>query len=108
MNKNEIKEESVLRILNTILTEETSKVNRNEYNKVQFKMDEVENQLIETIKELRKLQDSIPEGLKMVCSGRVKSISDNLTNSHSILKVLKSKVKNHKKGSHGQNMNDKK
>jgi hypothetical protein len=108
MERKTIREQSVLKILNTILSEETSKVNRNDYNKVQFKMDELEGQLIETIKELRKLQDSIPEGLKTVCNGRVKSISDNLNDSHTLLKVLKNKVKNHKKSSYNQNINEKK
>ena len=31
--------------------------------KVQFRLEELENQLSETIKELRKLNDSIPDGL---------------------------------------------
>ena len=78
MESNKINESDVLNILRGILSEEVSKVNRNDYNRVQFKMDELESQLSETIKELRQLQDSIPDGLKTLTSGRVKMISDNL------------------------------
>lgn len=97
MESNKINENTVLNILRGILSEEVSKVNRNDYNRVQFKMDELESQLGETIKELRQLQDSIPDGLKTVTNGRVKMISDNLSNAHNTLKVLRNKVKVHRK-----------
>ena len=99
MESNKINESDVLNILRGILSEEVSKVNRNDYNRVQFKMDELESQLSETIKELRQLQDSIPDGLKTLTSGRVKMISDNLSDAHSTLKVLKNKVRTHRKSS---------
>jgi uncharacterized protein YpuA (DUF1002 family) len=53
MSSKIINEEIVLNVIKNILEEETSKVNRNDYGKVQFKMEELENQLVETIKELR-------------------------------------------------------
>jgi uncharacterized protein (UPF0216 family) len=108
MESNKINENTVLGILRNILSEEVSKVNRNDYNRVQFKMDELESQLSETIKELRQLQDSIPDGLKTVTNGRVKIISDNLTTAHSTLKVLKDKVKTHKKSLNQTQTEDKK
>lgn len=108
MESNKINENTVLGILRNILSEEVSKVNRNDYNRVQFKMDELESQLSETIKELRQLQDSIPDGLKTVTNGRIKIISDNLTTAHSALKVLKDKVKIHKKSLNQTQTEDKK
>lgn len=108
MKPNEINEDAVLNILRNILSEEVSKVNRNDYNRVQFKMDELESQLGETIKELRQLQDSIPDGLKTLTSGRVKMISDSLTNAHSTLKVLKNKVRAHRKSSSQNQVDEKK
>lgn len=108
MKPNEINETTVLNILKNILSEEVSKVNRNDYNRVQFKMDELESQLGETIKELRQLQDSIPDGLKTLTSGRVKMISENLSTAHSTLKVLKNKVREHRKSSNQSQMDEKK
>lgn len=108
MESNKINESDVLNILRGILSEEVSKVNRNDYNRVQFKMDELETQLSETIKELRQLQDSIPDGLKTLTSGRVKMISDNLSNAHSTLKVLKNKVRTHRKSSNQSQVDEKK
>jgi uncharacterized protein (UPF0216 family) len=108
MESNKINENTVLGILRNILSEEVSKVNRNDYNRVQFKMDELEGQLSETIKELRRLQDSIPDGLKTVTNGRVKIISDSLSTAHTTLKVLKDKVRTHKKSLNQNQTEDKK
>jgi hypothetical protein len=105
---NIIKENDILPLIKSILSEEVSKVNRNDYGKVQFKMDELESQLNETIKELRKLQDSMPDGLKTISGGRVKSISDNLTSAQNTLKVLRNKIKQHRRSSYNQNILEKK
>lgn len=93
----ELNYEYIISTIRGILSEETKKVRREDYNKVQFKMDEFENQLIETIRELRKLDDSIPEGLKTISSGRMKNLSILLSNAHNTIKQLKSKVREHKK-----------
>jgi hypothetical protein len=106
--KIKIEENKILNIVKNILLEETSKVNRNDFNKVQFKIDELENQLMETIKELRKLEDSIPDGLKTITNGRVKTMSSSLSNTHTILKQLKNKVKNYKKLLYQQQVEEKK
>lgn len=106
--KSKIEENNVLNIVKSVLLEEASKVNRNDFNKVQFKMDELESQLMETIKELRKLEDSIPDGLKTITNGRVKAISSNLSNTHAVLKQLKGKVKNYKKSLYQQQIEEKK
>ena len=91
MDKNIISEEVVKTILEKVLTEETMKVKREEYNRIQFKIDELNSSLGETIKELRKLQDAIPGGLKGVMSGKVKNLSNNLHNSQKIITQLKDK-----------------
>jgi len=103
-----INEEKVRNVIKNILEEETSKVSRNDYGKVQFKMEELENQLVETIKELRKVEDSIPDGLKTLSSNRLKSISSGLYDAHNTLKQLKNKVKEHKKSTYQQQMGEKK
>jgi hypothetical protein len=103
MGKNNINESSVIEILNKILFEETSKISRVEYNRIQFKIDDFENQLNESIKEFRKLDDLIPLGLKTITSGRLKSIMDNLNDVKTTLNVLKNKIKHHKKNMYLQN-----
>jgi hypothetical protein len=103
-----ISEENVVSILKKILNEETRRVHRNDYNKVLFKIDEVESQINESIKELRKLMDSIPDGLKTITNSKVRKISDNLTDANVQLKNLKHKVKEHRKSSNQQNIDEKK
>ena len=103
-----INEEMVRNLIKNILEEETSKVNRNDYGKVQFKMEELENQLVETIKELRKVEDSIPDGLKTLSGNRLKSISSCLYDAHNTLKQLKNKVREHKKSTYQQQVDEKK
>ena len=103
-----ILENSVKEVLLRILSEDTSKIKREEYNKVQFKMEELQNSLNETLKEFRKLDDSIPSGLKTVCNGRISSMSQNLSNAQKLLSQLKEKVKQHKKSTYSQQMVEKK
>lgn len=95
--QHEIKEEIVMEAIRNVLSEETRKVRREDYNKVQFKLDELENQLSETVKELRKVQDSMPEGLNTLCGGRMRNMSQCLADAQKNLKQLKEKIKEHKK-----------
>lgn len=108
MDKNIVLEDNVKEILLQILSEETSKVKRDEFTRLQFKMDELQNSLNETMKEMRKMEDSIPNGLKTVCNGRVKGISSSLSNAQKLLTQLKEKVKQHKKTSYGAQTEEKK
>ena len=78
-NKSLISEEIVKNMVQELLSEETSKVKRDDFNRVQYKVEELQNSLGETIKELRKLEDSIPNGLKTLSGARVNSISINLS-----------------------------
>ena len=88
-----INESLIRNKIKEILLEETKKIRREEYNKIQFKIEEFENQLVETIKELRKVDDSMPEGLKTLSDGRIKNISENLIKTHNLIKQLKNKIK---------------
>jgi len=98
-----IDESLVRNKIKEILFEETKKIRREEYNKIQFKIEEFENQLVETIKELRKVDDSMPEGLKTLSDGRIKNISENLIKTHNLTKQIKNKIREQKKMSHSLN-----
>jgi hypothetical protein len=108
MKNNLISENKVNEVLLQILSEETSKVKREEFNRLQFKIDELQNSLSETIKEYRKLEDSIPGGLKTICNGRMSGVSTNLSNAQKLLSQLKDKVKQYKKSTLTQQVNEKK
>ena len=108
MKNNIISEDLVKDVLNRILNEETSKVRRDEYNKVQFRIEELENSLSETMKEFRKLNDSLPNGLKTVANGRISGISKNLSDANKLIEQLKSKIRQHKKNTYAQQIEEKK
>jgi hypothetical protein len=108
MEKNIISEVRVNEVLQQILSEETSKVKRDDFARVQFKIEELQNSLGETMKEFRKLEDSIPNGLKTISNGRVSSISTNLSNAQKLITQLKDKIKQYKKSSFTQQGDEKK
>jgi hypothetical protein len=108
MEKNIISENTIKTILDRVLIEEAAKLKRDEYNKVQFKIDELTSSLNETVKELRKLQDSIPSGLKGVMSGKMTSISNNLSSSQKLISELKEKVRNYKRTAFAQQVAERK
>jgi predicted RNase H-like nuclease (RuvC/YqgF family) len=101
-------ENEIKNILETLINEEASKVSRYEFGRVQFKIDELENSLNETIKELRKLQDAVPNGLKGITGNRITSLSNNLNNSKKVIIELKEKVKKYKKNIYSQPIEEKK
>ena len=88
--------------------EETSKVSRNEFSRVQFKIEELQNSLNETVRELRKLEDSVPSGLQNLTKSRISMISSNLINSQKLLVVVKEKIRNYKKSLYSQTIEEKK
>jgi septal ring factor EnvC (AmiA/AmiB activator) len=107
--KNQILSENLVKnVIFNVLNEEASKVKRDDYSRVQFRIEELENSLIETMKEFRKLENSLPDGLKTVANGRISEISNNLSNSHSLVKQLKDKIRVHKKKSFAQQVEEKK
>ena len=108
MEKQIITENQVKDILDKVLMEQTSKVSRNEFSRVQFKIEELQNSLNETVKELRKLVDSIPGGLQTLTKSRVSIISSNLINSQKVLSILKDKVRQYKRSLYAQSIEEKK
>ena len=100
-----INEEKIKEVLYSILTEE--KVSRQEYSRVQFKLDELSSSLNETIKDLRKLDDAIPAGLKGTMNGKIASLSSALSGSQKTVEILKSKVKDLKRASFAQQVDEK-
>jgi predicted translin family RNA/ssDNA-binding protein len=106
--ENNITENKIIDVLNNIINEEISKVKREEFNRVQFKIDELEQSLNDTVKELRKLNESIPSGLKTISKGRITSINSHLQEANKVLTQLKEKIKKHKKMLYTQNMVEKK
>jgi hypothetical protein len=108
MEKQIITENQVKDILEKVLMEQTSKVSRNEFSRVQFKIEELQNSLNETVKELRKLEDSIPNGLQTLTKSRVSMISSNLTNSQKLLSIVKDKIRNYKRSLYSQPIEEKK
>jgi predicted nucleic acid-binding Zn-ribbon protein len=108
MEKKIILEDNIKTILDRIINEEVSKVKRDEFARVQFKIDELQNSLNETVKELRKLQDSVPGGLKTVANGRINGISQNLTSAQKLITQLKEKIKLYKKTLYSQQIDEKK
>ena len=108
MEKQIITENQVKDILEKVLMEQTSKVSRNEFSRVQFKIEELQNSLNETVKELRKLEDSIPSGLQTLTKSRVSMISTNLTNSQKLLSIVKDKIRNYKRSLYSQTIEEKK
>lgn len=108
MTKDIISENDIKTVLSKILNEETSKVRREDYNRVQYKIEELQNSLSETIKELRKLESSVPSGLEIVTNNRLKGISSNLSGAQKLLYNLKDKVRQHKKSTYSQQVDEKK
>ena len=108
MNSNIISENEIKNVLSRILNEETSKVKREDYNRVQYKIEELQNSLSETIKELRKLESSVPSALDTVTKNRLTGISSNLSGAQKLLFNLKEKVRQHKKSTYTQQVEEKK
>lgn len=108
MKDNVISENVIKEMIDKVITEEVSKVKREEFNRVQFKLDELQNSLNETFRELRKLEDSIPSGLKSLTNGKISGISNNLSNADKLLSQLKSKIREHKRNTYSQQVVEKK
>lgn len=103
---NIINEEKIKDILSKILNEE--KVSRQEYNRIQFKLDDLTSSLNETIKELRKVEDTLPTGLKGSIGGKLTSLMSTLTSSQKTVSSVKEKVKSLKRGAFTQQVEERK
>lgn len=105
MNKIIISETQIKKILNTILIEEISKVKREEFTRIQFKTEDLDNALSDTIRELEKLKSSIPDSLDVITKNKLSIISSNIYNSKKCLTQLKNKVKDYKKNLYSKKIN---
>ena len=103
-----ISENTIKEVLDQILSEEVSKVKREDFARVQFKIDELQNSLNETLNEFRKLQDSVPGGLKTITNGRLTGISQSLSSAQKLTTQLKEKIKLFKKSLYTQQVEEKK
>jgi len=108
MEKNIISENLIKEAVDKILFEQMSKVSRQDFSRVQFKIEELQNSLGETVKELRKLEDSIPSGLKSTSNARISGITVSLNNAQKLLIQLKDKVRQYKKSIYTQSLDEKK
>jgi len=108
MEKNIISENLVKEAVDKVLFEQMSKVSRQDFSRVQFKIEELQNSLGETIKELRKLEDSVPSGLKSTSNARISGITVSLSNAQKLLTQLKDKVRQYKKSIYSQSLDEKK
>jgi DNA anti-recombination protein RmuC len=102
MEKIVITEEQVKKVLDNILTEEAHKVTRQDFNRIQFKIEELENSLNETIKEFTKLNDSIPPAFKNATFKKMNSIRSYLNISRQTINGLKENVRIFKRKVYGQ------
>ena len=103
-----ITEEKVKEILETVLNEEVNKVTRQDFSRTQFKIEELENSLVETMKEYRKLQESMPAGLRNVTNKRMQSLNSYLKVSQQYISLLKDSVRTFKKKVYAQQVEEKK
>ena len=103
-----ISEDQVKQILDQLLVEQTSKVKREEFARVLFKIDELQNSLNDTVREFRKLEDSIPNNLKPITNARITNVSSYLISAQRLILQLKEKVKSYKRNAYSQQLAEKK
>ncbi len=108
MNKNLLSEEMIKDAFYKVISEETSKVKREDFSRVQYKLEELQNSLNETMKEMRKLEDCIPDGLKTLSNGRLSKISSNLQSTQTLINQLKQKIREHKRAIYAPQTEEKK
>ena len=54
------------------------------------------------------MEESLPDGLKTVANGRISGISSSLSNAQKLIGQLKDKIKQHKRASYTQQVEEKK
>ena len=107
--ENKIITEDILKnVIFDVLNEEACKVRREDYARTQYKIEEFQNSLHETMKEFRKLEETLPDGLKTVSNGRISAISKNLIEAQQLIGQLKDKIRQHKRKSYTQQVEEKK
>lgn len=97
MEKIIVTEEQVKEALVKVLSEQMNKVSRQEFSRVQFKIEELQNSLNETIKEFVKLQSGVPNGLQTITRSRIASIGSHLSETKKEIDKLKGGIVNYKR-----------
>lgn len=106
MKKNVISEEQVKKILENLLIEDISKISRQDFNRVQFKIEELQNSLNDTIKEFRKLENIIPTNLKTPTNKKISKINQFLGSISLEINQLKESIKTYKRKIYSQSLNN--
>ena len=97
MEKVTITEEQVKEVLENLLSEQMKKVSRQEFSRTQFKIEELQNSLNETLKDFGKLQSGLPSGLQTLSKSRLMSIGMQLSLAQKEIEKLKEGVTGYKR-----------
>ena len=97
MGKITITEEQVKVVLENLLSEQMKKVSRQEFSRTQFKIEELQNSLNETLKDFGKLQSGLPSGLQTLSKSRLMSIGMQLSLAQKEIEKLKEGVTGYKR-----------
>ena len=97
MGKVMITEEQVKEVLENLLSEDMKKVSRQDFSRTQFRIEELQNSLNETMRDFSKLQSSIPSGLQTLSKSRLISIGMQLSLVQKEIAKLKEGVTSYKK-----------
>lgn len=97
MEKVIVTEEQVKDVLNNLLSEQMKRVSRQDFSRTQFKIEELQNSLNETLKDFSKLHSSVPPGLQTATKSRIMSIGMQLSLAQTEVNKLKEGVTNYKK-----------
>lgn len=92
MDKKQISEEKILEVISQVLNEEVSKIKREDYTRLLYRIDDFEKSLSELMKEFHKIDGSTPTGLKYLCKDKMTKINNNLIFSQRLLSQLKDKI----------------
>ena len=108
MKKVLLTEKQIKKVISDVLNESNNKVSRHDFSKVQFKLDDLNGAIQDAQKELRKLEDSVPNGLKNITNKKINEITTNLSNVKTLITSLKSKIYQIKKQNYSQPLEEKK
>lgn len=93
MEKNQITEEKIREVLSHIIEEEVSKIKREDFARLLYKLDDFERSLVELMREFHKIDNSTPTSLKFICRDKTSLINNNLLMTHKQVIQLKEKIK---------------
>ena len=97
MEKIIVSEDQVKKMLDNLLSEQTKKISRQDFSRTQFKIEELQNSLNETLKDYRKLHASLPTGLQSATKSKLISIGTHLGSAKEEINKLKEGVTNYKR-----------